>query len=101
MHVRNGHRPGCMVVAARDQVSCDLGSEAAILQLETGVYYTLDAVGARIWSLLQQPTRIEQLRDTLLSEYDVAPDRLERDLTGLLDDLAAEGLIEIRDAPAA
>ncbi len=101
MSVRSPLPPDTLVVAACDQVSCDLGAEAAILQLQTGIYYILDAVGGRVWALLQQPTRIDQLRDNLLSEYDVAPDRLERDLTALLDDLAAEGLIEFHHAPAA
>ncbi len=100
MSVRSPLPPDTLVVAARDQVSCDLGAEAAILQLETGVYYTLDAVGSRVWALLQQPTRINQIRDTLLAEYDVAADRLAPDLTALLDDLAAEGLIEFHHAPA-
>ncbi len=101
MSVRSPLPPDTLVAAARDQISCDLGAEAAILQLGTGLYYSLDAVGARIWSLVQQPARLGHIRDTLLAEYDVAPDRLERDLTTLLDVLAAAGLIEIRDGPAA
>lgn len=90
-----------VVAAVKEQVSCDLAGEAAILHLGSGTYYGLDAVGARIWALVQQPTRVDRLRDVLLAEYDVVPDRLERDLTALLQDLAAQGLIEVRDAPAA
>ncbi|PYO60193.1 MAG: PqqD family protein [Gemmatimonadetes bacterium] len=85
-----------VVAPARDQVSCDLAGEAAILHLGSGIYYGLNPVGARIWALLQQPIRVDHLRDTLLAEYDIAPERLERDLTGLLQQLAAERLIEVR-----
>ena len=35
-----------IVVAAKDQVSCDLAGEAAILNMKNGVYYGLDPVGA-------------------------------------------------------
>jgi hypothetical protein len=35
-----------IVVAAKDQVSSDLGGEVAILDLKVGVYYGLDEVGA-------------------------------------------------------
>ena len=90
-----------VVAAVRDQVSCDLAGEAAILHLGSGVYYTLDRVGARVWSLIQQPERVGTLRDTLLTEYDVTPERLEADLFDLLGKLAAERLIEVRDAGAA
>ena len=90
-----------VVVAGARQVSCDLAGEAAMLQLESGVYYTLNRVGARVWTLVQQPVRVTALRDQLLAEYDVAPDRLEADLFDLLTRLAAERLIEVRDADAA
>src|SRR2546425_11037696 len=90
-----------VVVAGARQVSCDLAGEAAILQLKSGVYYTLNPVGARVWTLVQQPVRVAALRDTLVAEYDVEPERLEADLFDLLTKLAAERLIEVRDADAA
>ena len=43
------------MVATKDQVSCDLAGEAAILNIKSGVYYGLDPVGARIWNLMQEP----------------------------------------------
>ena len=87
---------GSTVVAAKDQVSSDLGGEVAILDLKAGVYYGLDAVGARIWSLIQEPRTVNEIRDILLEEYDVEPERCERDLLVLLRRLADEGLVEVR-----
>ena len=85
------------VVAAKDQVSSDLGGEVAILDLKAGVYYGLDAVGARIWSLIQEPRTVNEIREILLEEYEVEPERCERDLLVLLQRLATEGLIEVED----
>jgi hypothetical protein len=82
-----------VVVAARDQVSCDLGGEAAILS--RGVYYGLDPVGARIWELVQVPRTIREVRDVLLDEYEVDADRCERDLLELLERLAAKQLVDV------
>ncbi len=84
------------VVVAKDQVSSDLGGEVAILDLTAGVYYGLEAVGARIWNLLQEPRTVSEIRDALLEEYDVEPERCEQDLLVLLQRLATEGLIEVR-----
>ena len=84
------------VVAAKDQVSSDLGGEVAILDLKAGVYYGLDAVGARIWSLIQEPRTVNEIRDILLEEYEVEPEHCERDLLALLRRLADEGLVEVR-----
>jgi hypothetical protein len=47
------------VMTAKDQVSSDLGDEVAILDLKGGTYYGLDAVGARIWNLIQKPRTVK------------------------------------------
>jgi hypothetical protein len=88
---------GSTVVSAKDQVSSDLGGEVAILDLKAGVYYGLDAVGARIWSLIQEPRTVNEIRDILLEEYEVEPERCKHDLLVLLQRLATEGLVEVED----
>lgn len=91
--------PHRTVVATKDQIAGNLGDEVAILHLGSGVYYGLNRVGARLWSLLQEPVAVQRLQEALLAEFDVDPDRLERDLTHLLDQLAAEGLIRVLEEP--
>jgi hypothetical protein len=89
------------VVASNEQVSCDLADEAAILNLKNSVYYGLDPVGARIWSLVQEPILVSAVRDAIVQEYDVDAGRCERDVIQLLQSLAAEGLVEIKHDTAA
>ena len=84
-----------IVVAAKGQVSCDLAGDAVILNLKTGVYYGLDAVGALVWKLIQAPMTVADIRDGLLKEYDVDAGRCEGDLLALLQELAAAELIEV------
>jgi hypothetical protein len=86
-----------VVVASTDQVSCPLGEESAILNLKNSVYYGLDPVGARVWTLLKEAKSVSALRDTLLDEYDVEAERCERDLLELLEKMRGEGLIEVQD----
>lgn len=87
-----------IIVATTEQVSCPLGDESAILNRKNSVYYGVNPVGARVWSLLQQPRSVTELRDTLLDEYEVGADRCERDLLDLLEKMRGEGLIEVRAA---
>jgi Coenzyme PQQ synthesis protein D (PqqD) len=84
------------VVAARDQVSSDLGGEVAILNLSAGVYYGLDNVGARVWELLREPRVVDDIQATIEQEYDVEPVRARHDVLALLQQLADEGLLEVR-----
>jgi hypothetical protein len=74
-----------VVVAAKDQISCDLAGESAILNVKSGVYYGLNPIGARIWNLVQEPRAVAE------------PERAAGDLVGLLEKLLAEGLIEVKD----
>jgi hypothetical protein len=92
---------GSVVVVAQDQVSCDLKGEAAILNLNDGMYYGLNEVGARIWSLLSEPITVSRIRDQLEREYDVDAARCEKDLVKLLRQLQDAGLIEVRNEGAA
>ena len=85
------------VVTAKEQLWCDLAGEAAILNLRNGVYYGLNPVGARVWNLIQTSRTVNEVRETLLNEYDVDPDRCEQDLLALLQKLATQGLIEVKD----
>jgi hypothetical protein len=86
-----------VVVATETQISSDLAGEAIILELKAGMYYGLDAIGTRIWSLIQEPRSVSSLRETLLSEYEVDAERCEHELLSLLQDLAANRLIRIED----
>ncbi|MGA8023804.1 MAG: PqqD family peptide modification chaperone [Candidatus Acidiferrales bacterium] len=89
-----------VVVASAEQVSCPLGEDAAILNLKNSVYYGMNPVGARIWELLKQPKRVSELRDLLLDEYEVEPERCSQDLLALLQKMREEGLIEVEAAAA-
>ena len=88
------------VVAAKDQISSDVAGEAVILNLKTGVYHGLDAVGTRVWSLLAESTTVNDIINTLLEEYEVEPERCEREVKALLQQLANSGLIEVRNETA-
>ena len=83
------------IKVARDQVSADLDGEAIILSLEKGEYYGLRDVAARIWSLIQEPCCVIDIRDVILAEYDVEAEPCERDLIALLAQLASRGLVEV------
>jgi hypothetical protein len=85
------------VVVSGNQVSSELGEEVAILDLKAGMYYGLDSVGARVWELIQRPKSIREIWNVLLEEYEVDPERCERDLLALLQKLVDEGLVEVQD----
>jgi hypothetical protein len=78
-----------------DQVSSELGEEAVILNVKTGIYFGLNEVGARIWKLIQEPVAISRVVQTLLNEYDVEQDQCEQEVLSLIQDLMNAALVEV------
>lgn len=72
-----------------------LGDETVILDLASGTYFGLEAVGARFWQLLTEGRSLKDSQDLLLQEYEVDAATLEADLERLLADLAGRGLLTL------
>lgn len=90
-----------IVIAAEGQVSCDVAGETVLLSLKSGEYYGLNAVATRIWDLIQAPKTVNEVLHVLLEEYDIEPERCERELLTLLRALVDKGLIEVNNGTTA
>lgn len=90
-----------LIQATPEQVSSDLNGEAVILDLKSGIYYGLNPVGAKIWTLVQEPKTVAQIREVLLEEYEVAPEICHRELIALLYQMEASGLVEVKNEATA
>ena len=84
-----------LVRRAADQIACDMGGEIVILDLKSGTYYGLDVVGARIWTLIEQPASITSIRDAIVADYDIDGATCERDIFVFLKQMRDAGLVEI------
>ena len=83
------------LVKSEDALFRELDAEAVLLNLRTGVYYGLDAVGTRAWQLLVEHGDLAHVRDVMLDEYDVDRGALEQDLLDLGRQLHDAGLCSI------
>ena len=87
--------PSSTIVAAKGQISTDLGGESVILGLSSGKYYSLNDSGSLIWNLIRDPTTVQHLVDALVDEYEIDRKPCESDLIALLGQLDREGLITV------
>jgi len=70
---------------------------AVVLNVQTGKFFGLDKIGTHMWTLLAQHGSLRTVANILLKEYDVAEDRLWKDLIDLVEKLKAKGLVELRE----
>jgi hypothetical protein len=84
-----------ILVADRDVLAAEFPSEFVLLNVRDGMYYSLEDVGARVWTILQAPIAVGALRDRIAAEYDVDPTRCGSDIASLIGDLVNRGLVEL------
>jgi hypothetical protein len=85
------------VVAGTQHVACEVGDELVMLSLETGEYFGMNPVAARIWDLVQAETTVWAVRDQLLRDYeDITMERCTEDLLDVLAQMRDWRLVEVR-----
>ncbi len=85
--------PSTSVQLSADVIFRDLEGEAVLLDLASGRYFGLNAVGTRIWTLLASGATVEAIVAALAAELDADADQIARDVEELLAELATRGLV--------
>ena len=70
------------------------GDTTVLLDVNGGMYYTLNEVGGRIWELLGEGVPVPVIVERLQTEYDVAPETLVADTAGLIERLLKAKLVK-------
>ena len=83
------------VVRVKDILSAEVGNEVVLMSIDQGVYYGLNPVGARVWSLLGEPVSVQEMCEQIVEEFEVSWEQCQAEVLGLLEDMAQQGLIEV------
>lgn len=81
------------VERAPDLVHAAVADEAVMMSIAHGEYYSLNAVGARIWELLESPMCAEQLCLRLSAEYEIGESACRDELSTFLGELLDLGIL--------
>ena len=73
----------------------ELQGEAVLLNLKTGVYFGLDAVGTHVRKLISQNQALSEVRKLLLQEYDVSEEQCSEDLLDLVAAMREQALVTV------
>jgi ornithine carbamoyltransferase len=75
----------------------EVDGEMVLLDMESENYFGLDGVGTDIWQAMQENETLQEVFETLLSQYDVEEDVLKRDLIAFVKRLEENGLVKVED----
>jgi hypothetical protein len=84
------------VASSEDAVFRELDGQSVLLNLATGMYFGLDAVGTHVWRLAAENGSLRWISERMTDEYDAESETITRDLLTLADALVAKGLWSLR-----
>jgi hypothetical protein len=68
---------------------------SVLINLQSGKVFSLNGVGAKIWTMLAQGALCESILDALSREYNLPSAELKADLDGFINDLAQKDLLKV------
>ena len=83
------------ITLSKNVLAQEIDGETVLLDLASESFFGLDEVSTRVWQLLGEGVGRDRLIDTLLDEYDVDREVLEKDVGELLQRLAEAGLVTL------
>lgn len=80
--------PNTAEVAAKD-----VDGEAVLINLTTGMYYSMDLVGGYIWSLIEGGHDLDSIAEALTKRYGIEKSVAIKDVQALAQQLLEENLV--------
>ena len=86
------------VRVAKDVLMQKVGDDAILLNLNTENYFTLDEVGTRIITTLQESDSLNHAVRKLVGIYEVDESKLTSDAVRLVEECEQYGLLQVTEA---
>lgn len=74
-----------------------IDGEAIIINISTGVYYSMDNVGAALWNMIEKEYTLQECITEIVNQYDVTNETAKTDAERLASDLLKENLVATLD----
>jgi len=73
--------------------------EAVLVDPQGSVCRVLNETAARIWSICEQPSTVQEIAENMEQEYDVSLDQLNQDIEKIIRELTGKNLLLEEDKP--
>lgn len=80
-------------VRAQGLVASEIEEQIVVLNIDSGHFFSLNPVGARIWEMLATPQTEQQICSAMLARFDVENDECRAQVREFVDRMLAHGLV--------
>jgi hypothetical protein len=86
---------GTVLSRSDEPVAVEVEGRVVMMSVDQGMYFGLEGVGPRIWSLLEEPRSVRDICETLAAEFDVDAATCEREVLSFLGELRSAELVRV------
>lgn len=90
-----------LLVRNDELVAVEVDRTVVMMSVDQGMYFGLEGVGPRVWSLLATPRSVDDVCAALLAEYDVSPEQCRTEVQRFVSEMLEAGLVQPHHATAA
>lgn len=81
--------------AAADVIATEMDSEAVLMHVPEGMYFSLNETGRIIWKELENGViSLSKMIEVIRQQYEIDEEQCRRDLEELLDSMSQKGVLE-------
>jgi Coenzyme PQQ synthesis protein D (PqqD) len=92
--------PGCIVQRDPSVIAAAVGEDVVMVSITNGFYYGVSDVAREIWNALETPQKISTLINELAINYNIDQPTCEEHTLSFLEELLAEGLLQVTNEPS-
>jgi hypothetical protein len=82
-------------------IAAEADQDLIMVSIASGYYYGISDVAREIWDAIESPKRISDLIQDLTTTYNIDRTSCEDQTLSFLETLLKEGLVRVKDGPAA
>ncbi len=83
------------VIRSPDLMTTGMDGDIVMMHISSGQYFGISGAASRIWTLIEHPMTVEQMTDTIVSEYRVDEQSCRRDILVFVQALLDQGAAHI------
>jgi hypothetical protein len=81
------------IVRSASVLTSPIENSLAMMDIESGHYFSLDDIGNAIWERMAEPIQVGDLCARLVETFEVLPEICQHDVLALLNEMAKDKLI--------
>ncbi len=84
-----------VISKSADLLEAPMDDSLALMSIESGKYFGLNAVGRAIWELLEEPIPFQDIISSLTNRFDIEQTSCESQCKSFLEELRERKMIEL------